>query len=112
MRMLKYAVIVMGVILILGFMVIAARIVYLTSRMDASPPPGATYNVAVPAGTAVSAMSLDGNRIALHLTGPGSEQRSVVIVDLVSGRVLSRLELTVEAAPGAVPSDAPAPGAK
>ena len=40
MRMLKYAVIGMGIILILGFMVIAARIVYLTTRIDASLPPG------------------------------------------------------------------------
>lgn len=93
MRMLKYAVIGMGIILILGFMVIAARIVYLTTRIDASPPPGSAVTAELPAGAEVSAMSLDGNRLALHLKGPAENERSVVIVDMASGRIISRVRL-------------------
>lgn len=93
MRGMKYAVIGMGVVLILGFFIILARIVYLTSRMDASPAPGADLSIAVPAGAEVTTMSLSGNRMALHLSGPEADARSIVILDLASGRVVSRVRL-------------------
>lgn len=110
MRMLKYAVIGMGVVLILGFFIILARIVYLTSRMDASVPAGQELSIAVPAGAAVTTMSLSGNRLALHLTGPGANDRSISVIDLASGRVISRVilepaaDLNAGAGGGQVPS--------
>ena len=110
-RWLKYAVIGMGVILILGFFVIAARIVYLTSRMDASVPAGESLSVSVQAGAEIKTMALSGNRLALHLSGPGNEDRAIMIIDLASGRVLSRVRLTPDgtagdAGPGRVPAGA------
>jgi hypothetical protein len=101
MRAMKYAVIGMGVILILGFFIILARIVYLTSRMDASGPVGSEVVVAVPAGAQVTSMSLSNNRLALHLKGEGSAKGSIVVIDLATGRVISRVQLTREkSAPG------------
>lgn len=99
MRMLKYAVIGMGIVLILGFSVIIARIVYLTSRMDASIPTVQEVSIAVPAGAQVTTMSLSGNRLALHLTGPGASERSITVIDLASGSVVSRLRLAPSANP-------------
>lgn len=97
MRMMKYAVIGMGVVLILGFFVILARIVYLTSRMDASIPAGQEVSVTVPAGAEVTSMSLSGNRLALHLAGPGANDRAVTVIDLASGTILSRVRLSPSA---------------
>ena len=96
MRAMKYAVIGMGVILILGFFIILARIVYLTSRTDASGPVGSEVVVAVPAGGQVTSMSLSNNRLALHLKDEGSAKSSIVVIDLASGRVISRVQLTRE----------------
>lgn len=101
MRGMKYAVIGMGVILILGFFIILARIVYLTSRMDASLPEGAALSVAVAPGAEVTTLSLSGNRLALHLRGPAAGERSIMIVDLASGRVVSRLRLEPDSSSGA-----------
>ncbi len=98
-RMLKYAVIGMGVVLILGFFVILARIVYLTSRMDASLPAGQEFSVAVPAGAEVTSMSLSGNRLALHLAGPGGADRFITVIDLASGAVVSRVRLAPSSNP-------------
>lgn len=108
-RMLKYAVIGMGVVLILGFFVIAARIVYLTSRMDASLPTGSEMSIAVPTGAEVTNMSLSGNRLALHLAGPGETDRSITVIDLTSGKVVSRVMLTHSAAPASTSNGTQAP---
>ena len=45
----------------------------------------------VPEGSKVTTMALDGNRLAVHFTtADGGE---IVIVDLTTGRVLSRIKL-------------------
>lgn len=99
MRGMKYAVIGMGVVLVLGFFVILARIVYLTSRVDASLPAGADVRLAIPKGAEVRTMSLSGNRLAVHLSGPAPDERSIMILDLRSGAVEARIKL--DAAPPA-----------
>ena len=100
MRGMKYAVIGMGVVLVLGLATIIARIVYLTSRMDASPlPKSGNIMLPLPPGAQVDTMSLSGNRLALYYTGPGPADRYVAILDLSTGRTLSRVRL----APGDMP---------
>lgn len=99
MRGMKYAVIGMGIILVLGLATIIARIVYLTTRVEASLPAGSELSLEVPAGADIKTMSLNGNRLALYYTGPGSTDRYVAILDLSTGRTLSRVRL----APGDVP---------
>ena len=78
-RILKIAVIVMGVLLVGGFAFVLAAIVYQASHaaqdasVTAAPSvPGQaalSIDLPVPAGAAVTAMSLDGNRLAVHLNG-------------------------------------------
>lgn len=100
-RILKVAVIVMGVLLVGGFAFVLAAIVYQASRpaQDAGatgaqvvPGQGAvTIDLPVPAGAAVTAMSLDGSRLAVHLNGPAGPE--IAIVDLATGKVVAHVRL-------------------
>ena len=100
-RMLKIAVIVMGVLLVGGFAFVLAAIVYQASRPahDASVAGaqavqrqgGLSIDLPVPAGAAVSAMSLDGDRLAVHLDGPAGPE--IAIIDLASGKVVAHVRL-------------------
>ena len=105
-RGLKYAVIGMGVILILGFFVILGRIVYLTSRMDASIQVDKALTLTVPTGAEVVTMALDGNRLAVHLSGPDRGERVIKIIDLRTGNTVSSIHLEAIAAP---PANLPEP---
>ena len=100
-RMLKIAVIVMGVILVGGFAFVLAAIVYQASRpaqdanvvaVQAVPGEGASsIDLPVPAGAAVSAMSLDGSRLAVHLTGPAGPE--IAVIDLATGKLVAHVRL-------------------
>lgn len=115
MRGMKYAVIGMGIVLILGFLTIIARIVYLTSRMDASAMlPSGDIALPLPVGAEVRTMSLSGNRLAVHTVEAATGQRHIVVIDLGNGQVVNRIALTTLAgrdgaapSPGARPATAP-----
>jgi len=101
-RILKIAVIVMGILLVGGFALVLATIVYQASQLGqgsaASPPPAAMAvtqtEFVVPEGATVVSVALDGDRLALHLnssTGP-----EIAVIDLTTGKVLSRLKLKAD----------------
>jgi hypothetical protein len=100
-RILKIAVIVMGVLLVGGFAFVLAAIVYQASHpaqggrlAGAQIVPGQgdlNIDLPVPAGAAVTAMSLDGNRLALHLNSATGQE--IAIIDLASGKVVARVKL-------------------
>jgi len=100
-RILKVAVIVMGVLLVGGFAFVLAAIVYQASRpaQDAGVTAtrvvpgqgGLSIDLPVPPGAAVSAMSLDGNRLAVHLNGPAGPE--IAIIDLATGNVVAHVRL-------------------
>ena len=100
-RILKIAVIVMGVLLVGGFAFVLAAIVYQASHpaQDAGgtaapsvPGQGAlSIDLSVPAGAAVTAMSLDGNRLAVHLNGAAGPE--IAVIDLASGKVVAHVRL-------------------
>jgi hypothetical protein len=101
MRILKIAVIVMGVLLVGGFAFVLAAIVYQASHIaqvrdiaprQAAPGQGElNIDLSVPAGSAVTAMALDGNRLAVHLDGAAGPE--IAIVDLASGKVVAHVKL-------------------
>jgi hypothetical protein len=103
-RILKIAVIVMGVLLVGGFAFVLAAIVYQASHpaqdatltgAQAVPGQGAlSIDLPVPAGAAVTAMSLDGNRLAVHLNGPAGPE--IAVIDLASGKVIAHVRLRPE----------------
>jgi hypothetical protein len=99
-RLLKIAVIVMGVLLVGGFAFVLAAIVYQASHprqasmgTAASLDAGRAAGIDLPVGkdAALAAMSLDGDRLALDLTS--SEGPEIVVIDLGSGTVVARVRL-------------------
>ena len=99
-RMLKIAVIVMGILLVGGFALVMAAIVYQASKLGdkkAAVQEGAPAAMvaegalALPPDAEVVSMTLDGDRLALHLkTSTGAE---IAVIDVGTGRVLSRIRL-------------------
>lgn len=87
----------LGILLIAGFVVLFSTIIYRSVKLSGDEGPAdktgaaAESEVAVPAGARVQGMTLDGNRLAIHLGAAGAEQ--VVIVDVRRGTVLSRVRL-------------------
>jgi len=98
-RFLKIAVIAMGILLVGGFAFVLAAIVYqalhakqdgavtLQGEVGSSP----SIDLPVAPGAGLTAMSLDGNRLALHLNG--GEGPEIVVVDLASGKIVARVKL-------------------
>jgi hypothetical protein len=97
---LKTAVILMGILLVGGFAFVLAAIVYQASRpaqdrtaASAGLRPGEgrlKLELPVPRDAAVSALALDGDRMAVTL---GGETPEIVVIDLGSGAVVARVRL-------------------
>ena len=100
-RILKIAVIVMGILLVGGFAFVLAAIVYQASHpaQDVSPTAaqvvpgqgGLSIDLPVAAGAAVTTMSLDGNRLAVHLNGTSGPE--IAVIDLATGKAIARVRL-------------------
>lgn len=103
-RLLKIAVIVMGIALVGGFFLVIGIIVYQASTLgesDARPAVAGEVMPVVPeavlsleAGQSISHIALDRSRIAVHLTGPGGSE--IRVIDLTTGAVVSRIRLKSE----------------
>ena len=97
-RALKIAVMVMGVLLVGGFAFVLAAIVYQASRGGQSGAPAGAEAAAgelhIPKDASISTLALDGDRLALHLqTSAGPE---IVVIDLKTGKTLTRIKLKPE----------------
>ncbi|MFZ2018513.1 MAG: hypothetical protein WAU90_07550 [Methyloceanibacter sp.] len=99
-RVLKIAVIVMGLLLVGGFAFVLAAIVYQASRGGQATPsaeaaPGSTPSeLPIPKDASVTTLALDGNRLALHLNSPQGGE--IVVIDVATGKVLARIRLKPE----------------
>jgi hypothetical protein len=99
-RALKIIVVVMGVLILLGLFTVFGRIIYLASKpgrqvQAASQGLKAEQRLALPPGAEVRQTSISGDRLAVHYEAPSGA--AVVVLDLASGQVLSRIELAPEA---------------
>jgi hypothetical protein len=95
---LKVLVIVMGLLIVAGFVVIAAEIARRMSTPNAGRSPAATSftgRIALPAGARVVSVTSAGDRVVVHVETPGGPA-SAYIVDPRNGALLG----TVEFAPG------------
>ena len=100
-RILKIAVIAMGVLLVGGFLFVIGVIAYQASNLgqgkdkpvaaSSTVLSGSQAELAIPAGATVSSMALDGDRLALHLNS--STGQEIAVVDLNTGKVVSRIKL-------------------
>ena len=97
-RVLKLAVIVMGILLVGGFAFVLAAIVYQASRGgQSSVAPGGepvATELQIPKDASVSTLSLDGDRLALHLKSSAGPE--IVVIDLRTGKTLARIKLKAE----------------
>jgi hypothetical protein len=93
-RLLKIAVILMGILLVGGFALVVATMVYQASRLGQEAAPalsGVETELAIPKDAEVTGLALDGDRLALHLRTAGSQE--LVVIDLNSGKVVARIRL-------------------
>ncbi len=99
-RALRIAVIVMGVLIVMGLVALIGRIIYLVARPSGQITSGVAamapqIQTALPAGAVIKTVALTGDRLAVHYeTAAGS---GIAIIDLASGRTLSRIQFTPEA---------------
>ena len=99
MRILKVAVIVMGVLLVGGFAFVLAAIVYQASHSAQDKGMAAaagahgegSFELPIPRNAAVTSLALDGNRLAVNLNG--TEGPEILVIDLGSGKVAARIKL-------------------
>jgi hypothetical protein len=96
-RVLKIAVIVMGLLLVGGFAFVMAAIVYQATRAgQGSVASGAASSsvetdLAIAKDATVGALSLDGDRLALHLNSAAGPE--IAVIELKTGKVLARIKL-------------------
>jgi hypothetical protein len=99
-RVLKVAVIVMGLLLVGGFAFVLAAIVYQATRggQDEAAPAamfdGNEADLAIGKDASVTALSLDGDRLAIHLKSASGPE--IAVIDLTTGKVIARLRLKAE----------------
>jgi hypothetical protein len=99
-RTLRIAVIVMSVLIVMGLVAVIGRIVYLMARPSgqiAAPSSHLAPEVTatLPAGAHIRSVALQGERLAIHYETVGGS--GIAVVDLASGRTLSRVQLVPEA---------------
>jgi phage shock protein PspC (stress-responsive transcriptional regulator) len=94
-RNLKIAVIAMGVLIVLGVLTVIGRIIYLASRPAGQVTTlAASPRLALPAAASVRSVALSGDRLVVHYDAPTGS--GISVLDLASGRVLTRVELVPE----------------
>jgi len=98
-RLLKIAVVGMGIVIVLALIAILARIFYLATART----PQVSHNLSqipadarlgLPAGAAIRAISVSGDRLAVHYEGPAGS--GIAILDLASGKPASRITIVPE----------------
>ncbi len=109
-RVLKVAVIVMGLLLVGGFAFVLAAIVYQASRGGQATPSTeaeaaagagtsgagtpALSELPIPKDATVTSLALDGDRLALHLNSPAGGE--IAVIDVRSGKIIARIKLKPE----------------
>src|SRR5918994_4315335 len=96
-RVLKIAVIVMGLLLVGGFAFVLAAIVYQASKGGQAAAPSEVLlgevesELAIPKDATVTSLALDGDRLALHLNSAAGPE--IAVVDLKTGKLVARIRL-------------------
>ena len=94
-RALKIIVVVMGVMLVAGFITLVVVIAGRFSRgAPARPvtPAAAAAPIEVPAGARIETMTMSGDRLVLAILLPDGD-RQLVVIDLGTGRPLATIPL-------------------
>ncbi len=95
-RGLKVVVVGLGVLLVVGFAVVVARIIYLASRPGAQSdrPAAMDWRLELPADASIRSLAFSGDRLAVHYDSPRGP--GIAIIDVASGRTLARVRVAPE----------------
>lgn len=97
-KLLKFAVIAMGIALVGGFALVMGTIVYQASSLGKSTPTPAPVakdaSFALGSGETISHIALDGDRLAVHVTGPTGQE--IRVIDMATGSVIARIGVKPE----------------
>lgn len=102
-RALVFIVVFLGLLILAGIVAVILRIIYLSSTAPAqrAAPDAAIGDAAavvdrlsLPVGAVVKSVSVGGDRLAVHYEGPGGS--GIAVLDLASGAVLRRVEVTAD----------------
>jgi hypothetical protein len=100
-RALRILVVVMGIMLVGGFVALIVSIAYMAKHRQATAPaapapvasaPYAAPPIDLPAGARVEAMALGGNRLVLSIVMPDGN-RELLVLDPASGRRFGTIPL-------------------
>jgi len=94
-RALKLLVLVMTTLLVLGLILLVVGLARTAGELGRGI---GEVRVELPAGARIEEASLDGERLLLRLSGPGAGERTLLLVEVATGRRLGLLRLE-EAAP-------------
>lgn len=97
-RLLKIIVIVLGLLLLAGFSVVIVRIAYLATQPGRGIGAGRApqdVSVALPPGAVIRHTAVSGDRMTIQFESP--QQTGIVIVNLTTGQIVSRIVLRPEA---------------
>jgi len=100
-RALKIAVVVMGIILVVGFVTVFITIAYRVANPrviapgEAGHEKGFEHRVAIPRGAGVSELDFTGDRVLMTVTGADGA-RTLIVLDAAHGRTIGRFALEPE----------------
>lgn len=100
--LLKVIVVGLAILILVGLAAVAWRVVQLASGRATTPPAArssvphadaalAGIELELPVGAEVGALALEGNRLAVHYRS--ATENGIAIVDLTTGREVSRVRL-------------------
>ncbi len=98
-RALTFAVVAMGLLIVVGLAVVIGRITYLASKAgtqassDGSTAAAAAV-LAVPPGATIEHLTLSGNRLAVHYRS--AKEAGLAIVDARSGKTVTRVKIVAQ----------------
>ena len=95
MRALKILVVVMGILLVGGFVTLIAVIANRVAQREAARPaaqPFAAAPIELPAGARIETVAVGPDRLVVHLALPDGN-RELLILDLATGRRLGTIPL-------------------
>ncbi len=101
---LKFAVVGMGVLIVVGLVLVVGRIIYLASKPKAdnrsqTSTLAAEATVSIPTNARPVRTSTDGSQLSILYQGPG-DKFGVLIVDLKTGQTLSHVKIGANGASG------------
>jgi len=94
-RLLKFVVIGLGALLVACFFIVFGVIAWRVAHPRPASADYGDYSALVPAGARVTQVSLDGDRLALQVSGPDGEE--ILVVDVRRGRLVGKVRLSTGA---------------